>query len=82
MTTITENFSIGKVDYIEQGNKEIGNSARYNVGVRKVLIGCLKCGETWFANDRAGLRQAMGAFYIECPKCRTTEQVPPPTFGL
>jgi len=42
MTTKTENFLIGKVDYIEQGSKEIGSSARYNVGVRKALIGCLK----------------------------------------
>ena len=82
MTTKTENFLIGKVDYIEQGSKEIGSSARYNVGVRKALIGCLKCGHSWSANDREGLRQAIGAIHIECPQCRTSEQVQPSVFGL
>lgn len=82
MTSTTENFAIGRVDHIEQGSKETGSNARYKVGVRQALIVCRKCNHTWHANERAGLRQAMGAMHIECPGCRTAEQVHPSVFGL
>jgi hypothetical protein len=82
MTATTEKFVIGRVDHIEQGSKEIGSSARYKVGVRTALIVCRNCQHTWHANERAGLRQAMGAVQIECPECRATEQIHPSVFGL
>jgi len=82
MTIATENFAIGRVDYIEQDSREIGRNASYKVGVRTALIVCLKCNHTWGASERAGLRQAMGAIHIECQGCRTTEQVHPSVFGL
>lgn len=82
MTTTTENFAIGRVDHIEQGSKEIGSNVHYKVGVRKALIVCRTCNHSWHASERAGLSQAMGAIHIECPECRTTEQVHPSVFGL
>ncbi|WP_141749378.1 hypothetical protein [Duganella phyllosphaerae] len=82
MTSMTENFAIGRVDHIEQGSKEIGSTVRYKVSVRTATIVCRICNHTWIASERSGLRQVMGAMHIECPECRTTEQVHPSVFGL
>ena len=67
-------FTIGRVEHIIQGSKEIGSAARQVVGVRKADVTCA-CGHKWVANDRNGLSEAIGGPIVTCPACKASEQV-------
>lgn len=69
-----QQFTVGRVENIVQKSNEIGSNATMVVGVRSADVSCA-CGYKWTANDRTGLRNAVGGAHITCPSCKASELV-------
>ena len=79
MSVQTEKFFLGDIEWNQAASRELSSSppSIVRTGLRAVLAVCKTCQHSWRATEHGAgrFRPGLGSVNIECPSCKTSENV-------